>query len=229
MINFWKTMFHKTINNLDLIKKEIQSKVSKLNYLNYNPKIIAICKTFPISDVLPLINHGHVHFGENKVQESIAKWTDIKNDFKNIKLHMVGKLQTNKVKHVLPLFDYIHSLDNIKLAEKISNEQQKIGKKIKIFIQVNIGNESQKSGILVENLFSFYKKCQNDFGLQIEGLMCIPPNDNKSEIYFSKMKKLSDQINLSKLSMGMSDDYLKACEYKTTFFRIGSKIFGERN
>ena len=222
-------MFHKTINNLDLIKKEIQSKISKLNYLNYSPKIIAICKTFPISDVLPLINHGHVHFGENKVQESMEKWTDIKNDFKNIKLHMVGKLQTNKVKYVLPLFDYIHSLDNIKLAEKISNEQQKIGKKIKIFIQVNIGSESQKSGILVENLFSFYKKCQNDFGLQIEGLMCIPPNDNKSEIYFSKMRKLADQINLPELSMGMSDDYLKACEYKTTFFRIGSKIFGARN
>ena len=222
-------MFHKTINNLDLIKKEIQSKISKLNYLNYNPKIIAICKTFPMSDVLPLINHGHVHFGENKVQESIEKWTDIKNDFKNIKLHMVGKLQTNKVKHVLQLFDYIHSLDNIKLAEKISNEQQKIGKKIKIFIQVNIGNESQKSGILEENLFSFYKRCQNDFGLQIEGLMCIPPNDNNSEIFFSKMRKLSDQINLPELSMGMSDDYLKACEYKSTFFRIGSKIFGGRN
>ena len=134
---------------------------------------------------------------------------------------MVGKLQTNKVKYVLPLFDYIHSLDNIKLAEKISNEQQKIGKKIKIFIQVNIGNESQKSGILEENLFSFYKKCQNDFGLQIEGLMCIPPNDNNSEIFFSKMRKLSDQINLPELSMGMSDDYLKACEYKSTFFRIG--------
>jgi len=222
-------MFHKTINNLDLIKKEIQSKISKLNYPNYNPQIIAICKTFPISDVIPLINHGHVHFGENKVQESISKWTDIKNDFKNIKLHMVGKLQTNKVKHVLPLFDYIHSLDNIKLAEKISNEQQKINKKIKIFIQVNIGKESQKSGILEENLFSFYEKCKNDFGLQIEGLMCIPPNDNKSEIYFSKMYKLTNQINLPELSMGMSDDYLKACEYKTTFFRIGSKIFGKRN
>jgi len=222
-------MFHKTINNLDQIKIEIQSKISKLNYLNYNPKIIAICKTFPMSDVIPLINHGHVHFGENKVQESIEKWTDIKNDFKNIKLHMVGKLQTNKVKYVLPLFDYIHSLDNIKLAEKISNEQQKIGKKIKIFIQINIGNEYQKSGILEENLFSFYKKCQNDFGLQIEGLMCIPPNDNNSEIFFSKMRKLSDQINLPELSMGMSDDYLKACEYKSTFFRIGSKIFGGRN
>ena len=222
-------MFHKTINNLDFIKKEIQSKALKLNFLNYNPKIIAISKTFSISDILPLINYGHVHFGENKVQESITKWTDIKNDFKNIKLHMVGKLQTNKVKYVLPLFDYIHSLDNIKLAEKISNEQQKIGKKIKIFIQVNIGNESQKNGILEENLLNFYSKCKNDFGLQIEGLMCIPPNDNKSEVYFSKMRKLSDQINLSELSMGMSDDYLKACEYKTTFFRIGSKIFGERN
>jgi len=222
-------MFHKTINNLDLIKKEIQSKISKLNYPSYNPQIIAICKTFPISDVIPLINHGHVHFGENKVQESISKWTDIKNDFKNIKLHMVGKLQTNKIKYVLPLFDYIHSLDNIKLAEKISNEQQKINKKIKIFIQVNIGKESQKSGILEENLFSFYEKCKNDFGLQIEGLMCIPPNDNKSEIYFSKMRRLSEQINLPELSMGMSDDYLKACEYKTTFFRIGSKIFGKRS
>ena len=222
-------MLHKTINNLELIKKEIESKITKLNYLNYKPKIIAICKTFPISDIIPLINNGHIHFGENKVQESIEKWTDIKNDFKNIKLHMVGKLQTNKVKHVLPLFDYIHSLDNIKLADKISNEQQKLGKKIKIFIQVNIGKELQKSGILEENLISFYEKCKNDFDLQIEGLMCIPPNDNKSEIYFSKMKKLSDEINLSELSMGMSDDYLKACEYKTTFLRIGSKIFGERN
>jgi len=182
-----------------------------------------------MSDVIPLINHGHVHFGENKVQESIEKWTDIKNDFKNIKLHMVGKLQTNKVKYVLPLFDYIHSLDNIKLAEKISNEQQKIGKKIKIFIQINIGNEYQKSGILEENLSSFYEKCIKNFGLQIEGLMCIPPNDNNSEIFFSKMRKLSDQINLPELSMGMSDDYLKACEYKSTFFRIGSKIFGGRN
>ena len=222
-------MFHKTINNLDLIKKEIQFKISKLNYLNYNPKIIAISKTFPISDILPLINHGHIHFGESKVQESITKWTDIKNDFKNIKLHMVGKLQTNKVKYVLPIFDYIHSLDNIKLAEKIANEQNKIGKKIKIFIQVNIGDEFQKSGVSEENLFNFYNKCINDFSLQIEGLMCIPPNDNKSEIYFSKMRQLSDQINLPELSMGMSDDYLKACEYKTTFLRIGSKIFGKRN
>ncbi len=221
-------MFHKTINNLDLIKKEIQSKISKLNYPNYNPQIIAICKTFPISDVIPLINHGHVHFGENKVQESISKWIDIKNDFKNIKLHMVGKLQTNKIKYVLPLFDYIHSLDNIKLAEKISNEQQKINKKIKIFIQVNIGKESQKSGILEENLFSFYEKCKNDFGLQIEGLMCIPPNDNKSSTYFSKIQELVKKFDLKESSMGMSNDYMEAINYRATYLRIGSKIFGER-
>ena len=220
---------HNVVNNLLSIQNELKIKIKKLNFENYNPNIVAVSKTFTIKDILPLINHGHLHFGENKVQESISKWTDIKNDFKNIKLHMVGKLQTNKVKHVLPLFDYIHSLDNIKLAEKISNEQLKIGKKIKIFIQVNAGNESQKGGILEKNLITFYKKCKNDLGLEIEGLMCIPPNDNKSEIYFSKMRKLSDEINLPELSMGMSDDYLKACEYKTTFFRIGSKIFGKRN
>ena len=220
---------HNIVNNLLSIQNELKIKIKKLNFENYNPNIVAVSKTFTIKDILPLINHGHLHFGENKVQESISKWTDIKNDFKNIKLHMVGKVQTNKVKHVLPLFDYIHSLDNIKLAEKISNEQQKIGKKIKIFIQVNIGNEFQKGGILEDNLLTFYKKCKIDLGLEIEGLMCIPPNDSKSEIYFSKMRKLSDEINLPELSMGMSDDYLKACEYKTTFFRIGSKIFGKRN
>ena len=220
---------HQTVQNLLNINTQIKSKINELKYNNNKPEIIAISKTFSISHILPLIDYGHIHFGENKVQEAVEKWLEVKIKNKNIKLHMVGKLQTNKVKYVLPLFDYIHSLDNIKLAEKISNEQQKIGKKIKIFIQVNIGNESHKSGILQENLFNFYEKCKNDFGLQIEGLMCIPPNDNKSEVYFSKMRKLSDQINLSELSMGMSDDYLKACEYKTTFFRIGSKIFGERN
>ena len=191
--------------------------------------IVAVSKTFSLDHIMPLINYGHMHYGENKIQEAEVKWIQIKNKKKDLKLHMIGKLQSNKAKKAVALFDYIHSLDNIKLAEKISNEQQKIGKKIKIFIQVNIGNESQKSGVLVDNLFSFYKKCQNDFGLKIEGLMCIPPNDNKSEIYFSKMRKLSEQINLPELSMGMSDDYLKACEYKTTFFTIGSKIFGERN
>ena len=202
-------MFHKTINNLDLITKEIQSKISKLNYLNYNPKIIAICKTFPISDVLPLINHGHIHFGENKVQEAIEKWSDIKNNFENIKLHMVGKLQTNKVKHVIPLFDYIHSLDNLKLAEKIANE-------------------SQKSGIQKDKIGSFYKICHNDLGLNIIGLMCLPPKNITDEKYFSEMFNLSRKIKLSDLSMGMSDDYIAAIKYRSTFLRIGSKIFGSR-
>ena len=142
-------MFHKTINNLDLIKKEIQSKIIKLNYLNYNPKIIAICKTFPISDVLPLINHGHVHFGENKVQEATEKWLDIKNNFENIKLHMVGKLQTNKVKNALRLFDYIHSIDSYKLAEHVSKYSNQLKLNPKLFIQINIGNEPQKSGITI--------------------------------------------------------------------------------
>jgi len=222
-------MFHKTINNLDLIKKEIQFKISKLNYLNYNPKIIAICKTFPISDVIPLINYGHVHFGENKVQESIEKWTDIKNDFKNIKLHMVGKLQTNKVKYVLPLFDYIHSLDNIKLAEKISKEQIKKNKIINLFIQTNIGNEKQKNGILIEELDSFYKTCTQDLGLKIIGLMCLPPNEKKSSIYFHKMQQLTEKLHLKEISMGMSSDYLDAINFQATYLRIGTKIFGDRN
>ena len=221
-------MFHKSINNLDLIKKEIQSRISELNYQNYNPKIIAVCKTFPISEILPLINHGHLHFGENKVQESISKWTDIKNDFKNIKLHMVGKLQTNKVKYVLPLFDYIHSLDNIKLAEKISNEQEKIGKKIKIFIQVNIGNEDQKNGIEIQKLENFYKICVDRLDLDIIGLMCIPPENQDVKPFFKKMNELNESLGLKELSMGMSSDYLDAIKFGATFIRVGSKIFGKR-
>ncbi len=177
---------------------------------------------------MPLINYGHEHFGENKVQESLEKWTDIKNDFKNIKLHMVGKLQTNKVKYAVSLFDYIHSLDNLKLAEKISSEQIKKNKKIKIFIQINIGSENQKSGILPEGLKNFYKICKEDLNLDIIGLMCLPPKNLNEEKYFSEMLNLLKKINLKDLSMGMSNDYLKALKYKSTFLRIGSKIFGER-
>ena len=222
-------MFHKSINNLDLIKKEILSRISELNYQNYNPKIIAVCKTFPISEILPLINHGHLHFGENKVQESIEKWSSIKSDFKDIKLHMVGKLQTNKVKYVVPLFDYIHSVDSLKLAEKISQQQVKNNKIMKLFIQINIGNENQKNGILIDQLDKFYNKCTNDLGLNVIGLMCLPPNDNKSQIYFSKMKELVKKLKLKDISMGMSNDYLEAINYQSTYLRIGSKIFGERN
>lgn len=218
---------HNNINQLISIQKEIQTKIIDLNYREYNPKIIAVSKTFPISKILPLINYGQKDFGENKVQEAIEKWTDIKKDFTDINLHMIGKLQTNKVKYVVPLFDYIHSLDSLKLAEKIAEHQIKFKKKLSIFIQVNIGNEEQKNGIEIENLDSFYLKCTTQFDLKIIGLMCLPPANN-SATYFSKIRDLNNNLKLKELSMGMSNDYLEACEYKSTFLRIGSKIFGKR-
>ena len=182
-----------------------------------------------MKDIDPLIKHGHIHFGENKVQEAVEKWSNVKNEIKNIKLHMVGKLQTNKVKYVIPLFDYIHSLDNLKLAEKISKEQIKKNKIINLFIQINIGNEKQKSGILIEELDSFYKKCTEDLGLKIIGLMCLPPQEKKSSNYFYTMQKLAEKLNLKEISMGMSSDYLDAANFQTTYLRIGTKIFGNRN
>ena len=220
---------HKIINNLTSIQSEIKIKIQKLNIENYSPNIIAVSKTFSMKDILPLINHGHSHFGENKVQEAIEKWTNIKNDFENIHLHMIGKLQTNKVKYVIPLFDYIHSLDNLKLAKKISEEQKKKNKLMKLFIQVNIGDEKQKSGVLIEDLDDFYNECTKDLGLNIIGLMCLPPNDNMSSTYFSKIYKLADRFKLKEISMGMSNDYLDALKFKATYIRIGSKIFGNRS
>ncbi|MDC0853926.1 YggS family pyridoxal phosphate-dependent enzyme [Candidatus Pelagibacter sp.] len=219
---------HKTIENLNYIESQINSKILKLNINNYKPKIIAISKTFKIDHILPLIEHGHRDFGENKVQEALEKWSEVKNKNKNIKLHMVGKLQTNKVKFVLPLFDFIHSLDNLKLAKKISEEQKKYENKPKIFIQVNIGNELQKSGINKIELTDFYGECVN-LGLDVVGTMCLPPISNEPDIYFSEMKKITNNINLDNISMGMSEDYLKAIEYSSTYLRIGSKIFGTRN
>jgi hypothetical protein len=216
------------IDKLTSIENEIQLKIKEQRISNYRPNIIAVSKTFPISNILPLINHGHIHFGENKVQEALEKWTDIKNDFKNLKLHMIGKLQTNKVKYAVNLFDYIHSLDNLKLAEKLSSEQLKKGKKLKIFIQLNIGNEEHKTGITPNKLNEFYKICINDLNLNIIGLMCLPPNNQDSNQYFLEMKKLKQTINIKELSMGMSQDYLCAIKYEATFLRIGSKIFGQR-
>ena len=216
---------HKSITNLDLIDNILKTEISSKE----KPSVIAVSKTFPMSEILPLINHGHIHFGENKVQEALEKWTTIKDDFKHIKLHMIGKLQTNKVKYVIPLFDYIHSLDNYKLAEKISSEQKKINKKLKIFIQINIGNESQKSGILSNELEKFHLKCVSELELDIIGLMCLPPKNKDSKIYFNEMKNLADKLNLNNLSMGMSNDYLEASKNGSTHLRIGSKIFGERN
>tara|TARA_B100001741_G_scaffold105964_1_gene87329 strand:- start:75 stop:719 length:645 start_codon:yes stop_codon:yes gene_type:complete len=212
---------HDIVDRLVSIKKEIQSNNSKA-------EIVAISKTFPLNKILPLINFGHLNFGENKVQEAVSKWTDIKKDFNNIKLHFVGKLQTNKVKYALPLFDYIHSLDTIKLAEKIANEQQKKNFKPKIFIQVNIGKETQKNGVEIENLEQFYLECKKNFDLNIIGLMCLPPNEKSPNEYFSQMQILKNKLNLDDLSMGMTNDYIEALNYETTFIRIGSKIFGER-
>ena len=197
--------------------------------LKNNTKIIAVSKTFPIDKILPLIEHGHTDFGENKVQEAIEKWTNIKEKYHSIKLHMIGKLQTNKVKFAINLFDYIHSLDNFKLAKKISDEQQKNNKKPKIFIQINIGNESQKSGINSNELNEFYNNCINDLNLDIIGIMCLPPNDNKGDFYFKKMSELIKIISANELSMGMSNDYLEAFKSGSTYLRIGSNIFGSRN
>ena len=216
---------HKSINNLALINNQIKSKFGKIGNLN----IIAVSKTFSFNEIKPLINIGHVHFGENKVQEALEKWGNKKDSFKDLKLHMIGKLQTNKVKYAVSLFDYIHSLDSIKLAEKISIEQKKINRNLKIFIQVNLGNEDQKSGIDKENLKNFYEKCTKEFQLNIVGLMCLPPQDAAVRPYFSEMKKLNEFIGLKDLSIGMSSDYLDAIDYGATFVRIGSKIFGNRS
>jgi len=205
-----------------LIKEEIKFVKNKI------PSIIAVSKTFPIAEIIPLIKFGHFHFGENKVQEALEKWTDIKKEFKHIKLHMIGKLQTNKVKYVVPLFDYIHSLDSIKLAKKISLEQEKFDKKMKIFIQINLANEDQKGGIKPNELVKFYKICTAELNLDIIGLMCLPPNDKKSNYYFSEMNKLKSHIEVDGLSMGMSGDYLEAIKHETSFIRLGSKIFGSR-
>ena len=209
------------VKNFNLIKSEISG------FKNVN--IIAVSKTFPMKNILPLINEGHNHFGENKVQEAMEKWTDIKKDFPKIKLHLIGKLQTNKVKFALPLFDFIHSLDSSKLAEKLSIEQEKKKFFPKIFIQINIGRENQKSGIDEDNVMEFYQKCIKDFKLNIIGIMCLPPLEKDPEIYFKKMQKISENLKLDEISMGMSNDYKTALKYKTSFIRIGSKIFGERS
>jgi len=215
---------HNTIKNLIYIEDLIKSKVNHHKL----PKIIAVSKTFPIENILPLIKYGHIHYGENKVQEAMNKWSNIKTKNDNIKLHLIGGLQTNKVKFALKIFDYIHSLDSEKLANKIANEQKTQGKRPKIFIQVNIGNEDQKSGINKEKLEDFYKFCKN-LNLDIVGTMCIPPNDEKTENYFSEMNQINQKLNFKDLSMGMSSDYLVAIENNATFIRVGSKIFGTRD
>ena len=218
---------HNTVKNLIYIEKLIRSKVKDENIAKL-PKIIAVSKTFPIENVLPLIEHGHFHYGENKVQEALDKWTEVKVKNTSIKLHLIGRLQSNKVKFALKVFDYIHSLDSEKLANKIADEQEKQCKRPKLFIQVNIGNEDQKSGISKERLFDFYRFCKN-LNLDVIGTMSIPPKDQNSENYFFEMNKINKEINLKELSMGMSGDYLDAVRNNATYLRIGSKIFGTRD
>ena len=196
---------------------------------NTKPNIIAVSKTFDLDYIKPLILYGHIHFGENKVQEAEKKWSDVRVKNHDLRLHMIGKLQSNKAKKAVEVFDYIHSLDNEKLAKVLSSHEKKINKKLKYFIQVNIGDESQKSGVAVKDLNNFYMLCIKQLGLNVIGLMIIPPNDNNTEKYFDNINKLNTSLNLKELSMGMSQDYHLALKYNATFIRIGSAIFGERS
>ena len=218
---------HKTVQNLINIQNLIKSKQSVLENNKIIPKIIAVSKTFKLDHILPLIEHGHIDYGENKVQEALEKWSEIKSNNNKIKLHLIGKLQTNKVKISIKLFDYIHSVDNEKLARKISDEQKKQNLKPKLFIQVNIGNESQKNGIHIKKLEEFHNFCK-ELNLNVVGIMCIPPIDEDPEKSFLRMSYLKKKLNLEELSMGMSSDYLIAVNFNATFLRIGSKIFGQR-
>ena len=218
---------HKTIQNLIDIQKKIELSLDTLK-IDKVPKIIAVSKTFEMDKISPLIEHGHLDFGENKVQEAIDKWSDVKSNNNDIKLHLIGGLQTNKVKLAVKLFDYIHSVDSEKLAKKISNEQQKQKKKVKIFIQVNIGNEQQKFGVNKSSVSELYSYCKS-LNLDVVGLMCIPPLEKSSDIFFEEMRNLNDNLNLDELSMGMSADYLDAIKNSATYVRIGSNIFGKRS
>jgi pyridoxal phosphate enzyme (YggS family) len=218
---------HNTVKNLFNIENNIKTRLNKLN-INKKPKIVAVSKTYKIDKILPLIEHGHIDYGENKVQEAIEKWTEIKKINSKVKLHMIGKLQTNKVKFAVQIFDYIHSVDSEKLAKKIVDEQNKINKKIKVFLQVNIGDENQKSGVNKNNVNQLASYCK-EIGLDLIGLMCIPPANIDPENYFDVMNKLNRSLGFSELSMGMSSDFLIAVKYFSTHLRIGSSIFGKRN
>ena len=218
---------HYTVKNLLDIKNNINTHLNKLN-IKSDPKIIAVSKTFKIDKILPLVEHKHIDFGENKVQEAIEKWIDIKKSNSHVKLHMIGKLQTNKVKYAVKIFDYIHSVDSQKLAKKIADEQNKINKKIKVFLQINIGDEDQKSGINKVGANQLVTYCK-EIGLDLIGLMCIPPANIDPNNYFDEMNKLNKSFGFNELSMGMSSDYLIATKHFATYVRIGSSIFGKRN
>lgn len=218
---------HKNVKNLIDLTTEVKEKINSIGKKNYEPKIIAVSKTFSLESINPLIDYGHIHFGENKVQEATQKWLNLKGVNKSIKLHMLGKLQTNKVKQAVAIFDYIHSVDSIKLATKIANEQIKQNRSLKIFLQINIGEESQKSGVLLNEVNQLAAECKN-LNLDVIGLMCLPPISTDVSKYFSLIKEKNDELKFNELSLGMSSDYLEAIEFNTTFIRVGTKIFGKR-
>jgi len=215
------------VQRLNVVKNKVKEIIDK-KQLKTIPQIIAVTKTFSLSTITPLLEIGHIHFGENKIQEAEGKWFDVKTKYADVQLHMLGKLQSNKAKKAVKLFDYIHSLDNAKLATKLSQYEKELNKKIKIFIQVNLAEESQKGGILLDDLNSFYSYCTKELSLNIIGLMCLPPINSESSKYFQILKKFSDKLNLSGLSMGMSMDYEEAILNGATYLRLGTAIFGRR-
>ena len=218
---------HTSVRRLNFIKNKIKE-IIDIKQLKTIPQIIAVTKSFPLNKIIPLLDMEHIHFGENKIQEAERKWPNVKNKYKNIKLHMLGKLQSNKAKKAVQLFDYIHSLDNTKLAKKINQYEKELDKKTKLFIQVNIADESQKSGILLNELNHFHNFCTQELSLNIIGLMCLPPINSDSNKYFQILKKTSEKLNLTDLSMGMSADYDQAILNGSTYLRLGTAIFGPR-
>ena len=219
---------HRTLEKLNFIRNKVKEIVHE-KQLKTNPKIIAVSKTFPLKEIIPLLDSGHIHFGENKIQEAEKKWTGIKKQYNQLQLHMLGKLQSNKAKKAVKLFDYIHSVDSIKLAKKIFQYEKELNKKVKLFIQVNIGDEEQKSGILLNELDNFYNFCTKKLGLDIIGLMCLPPANLNSNKYFENLKTCCDKFLLKDISMGMSSDYEDAIINGSTFIRLGTAIFGSRS
>ena len=219
---------HISVQRLNVVKNKVKEIINR-KQLKTVPQIIAVTKSFSLDKITPLLEIGHIHFGENKIQEAESKWLNAKNKYKNLQLHMLGKLQSNKVKKAVKLFDYIHSLDNRKLAMKLSQCEKELGKKTKLFIQVNIAEEGQKSGVLLNDLNRFYNLCVKELSLNITGLMCLPPINSDSNKYFKILKKTSEKLNLTDLSMGMSADYGQAILNGSTYLRLGTAIFGSRN
>ena len=219
---------HSNLDKLNLIQNKVKDIIDK-KQLKTKPKIIVVTKTFPLINIKPLLENGHIHYGENKIQEAEKKWLEAKKHYKNLLLHMIGKLQTNKAKKAVSLFDYIHSLDNDRLALKLSQYQKELNKNVKLFIQVNLANEKHKSGIKLDELTHFYNYCSKELSLNIIGLMCLPPIDSNSSEYFKLLKNTALKLNLSELSMGMSSDFEQAVLNGSTYLRLGTLILGERN